>query len=455
VPAVLTPRQVANQLLRCFRAEADLMRVLGGWTAHVRENDERYAFARDLGYRAEHGQALLERLHRLRTSDRMLVVPDAAWRDLVELLDHAPTVADLVAGVYAVVGRDLVRAYRTLVADTDPLADELTIRLVTRRLLPDHEEMLTWADSFLRSHPADPAYVARVREALVKAGGLTDRSELVPDDRTDEQAGHGTGFWPLTRIAPERIVLGSEYRIATDGEAASYCPTFEEFGTTEAEILVNHHGLMPEIASLSIIGTLIHDVSDRPWEFYRDFATQCSDEVRHIGLLLRRLEALGAGTATHPFPTWTFYDAVAYLPVGERTLVFNAIVEGNVVETLHDRAAALEKVDQPESAVVADWISADEALHLHNGMRWLGEGDLTVAEIDALLSRGQALLSLVMKQKDADVKTFDSESSTLNTGDFYAPRRNPVAPIIRTLGGFADEQIDRLAASAGGRTTRR
>jgi hypothetical protein len=172
-------------------------------------------------------------------------------------------------------------------------------------------------------------------------------------------------------------------------------------------------------------------------------------------MLVRRLGELGVGTDAHPFPTWTFYDAVAYLPVSERTLVFNAIVEGNVVETLHDRAAALEKAGNHEAAHAMDWISADESLHLHNGMRWLGEGSLSVAEIDELLSRGQALLGLVMKQKDASVKVFDSASSVLAEGDFYAARKNPVAPIVRHLGGFEDSQIERLTESAGGRTVRR
>jgi hypothetical protein len=451
----LHPRQVANQLLLAFRAETDLMRVLGGWTPRVTENDERLAFARDIGLRAEHGEALRQRLHRLRTTDRMIAVPPADWQALVELLDAAPGVSELVAGVYGVVTTELVRAYRRLVAECDPLADDLTIRLVTRGLLPDHEERLAWAEAFLRAHPADPAYVASVRTALDKAGGLVDRSVDVPADRNDDEAELGTGFWALTREAPARIDLGREYRIVTDGERPSYCPTFEEFGPPDVEILVNHHGLMPEIASLCLIGSLLHEVADRPWECYRDFATQCADEVRHIGLLLRRLEQLGADAGAHAFPTWTFYDAVSFLPVSERTLVFNAIVEGNVVETLHDRAAALEKAGNEHSAYVADWISADESLHLHNGMRWLGEGGLSEDEIDALLSRGQALLGLVMKQKDADVKVFDSESAALAQADFYGPRRNPVAPISRELGGFSDVQIDKLVASADGRTIRR
>jgi hypothetical protein len=446
----LSPREVANQLLRCFRAEADLMRVLGGWTARVAENEERLALARDLGHRAAHGEALRQRLARLRTTDRMIHVPPRSWRAVVEHLDGAPGTDELVAGAYEVVGVALIDAYEQLVRDCDPLADELTIRLVERDLLPDHREVGRWAHRFLADRSPDATWLAELRHLLAGAGGLVVRSDEVPADRTDAEAELGTGFWVLPRPNPDVIELGSEYRIARDGEPVSSCPAYEEFGPRDVEILVNHHGLMPEIASLCLVGAMVHEVVDRPWEFYRDFATQCSDEVRHIGLLLRRLEELGSGPGAAPFPTWTFYDAVAFLPVAERTIVFNAIVEGNVVETLHDRVRALKEAGNHQSAHVADWISADESLHLHNGMRWLGDH----ADADVLLDRGQALLGLVMRQKDATNKVFDSASESLADGDFYAPRKNPIAPIARQLGGFSDRQIQRLVESAGGRTTR-
>lgn len=449
----LSPRQVANQLLRCFRAEADLMRVLGGWTARVTENDERLAFARDIGFRSEHGDALLARLGRLRTTERMVHVPSPEWRALVEAVDDAPSTTDLVAAVYQVVGQALIEAYATLASECDPLGDELTIRLVSR-VLPDHIERVGWAEQFLADRPLDESYLEKVRTRLAEAGGLVVRSDEVPEDRTDAEGANGTGFWPLPRPSEPRIALGSEYRIAEAGETVSYCPAFSDFGPRDVEILVVHHGLMPEIASLAIIGALLHEVPDRPWEFYRDFATQCADEVRHIKLLLRRLEELGVGPDAHPFPTWTFYDAVAYLPAAERTLVFNAIVEGNVVETLHDRVGALRAAGNHEAAYAMDWIAADESLHLRNGMRWLGEGGLTVDEIDRLLDRGTALLGQVMRQKDVTEKVFDSASESLGGADFYAPRKHPVAPIARELGGFERDQIERLIAAAEGRTVR-
>ena len=457
MPEGLSPRQAANQLERCFRAEVDIMRVLGAWTGRVGENEERLAFARDIGWRAEHGEALRARLARLRTTDRMIHVPPQPWRDLIELVDDAPDTPSLVAAVYTVLAPALIAVYQQLAADCDPLADELTIRLIERQLVPDHQEAVDWAEDFLaRSAAADPVFVAEVVTALEAAGGLVVRSDEVPGDRDDDQAEHGTGFWTLPRPNVERIELGSEYRILTgddgDDEPVSYCPAFAEFGPRDIEVLVVHHGLMPEIASLCIIGALLHEVPDRPWAFYRDFGTQCSDEVRHIGLLLRRLAELGSGPGAHPFPTWTFYDAVAYLPAAERTLVFNAVVEGNVVETLHDRAAALERAGNPETAYVMDWISADESLHLHNGMAWLGEAD---GDVDALLDRGQALLGEVMRLKGTTEKVFDSASEALSKGDFYAPRKNPVAPIARELGGFSEAQIERLIDSADGKTIRR
>ncbi|HZQ28749.1 MAG TPA: ferritin-like domain-containing protein [Acidimicrobiales bacterium] len=445
---------MANQLLRFFRVEADLLRVLGGWTARVTENDERLALARDVGRRAERGDAIRTRLGRLRTTERMVHVPSPEWRALVELVDEAPSTADLVAAVYGVIGKALVDAYELLWSECDPLADEPTIRLVTRHLLPDHEEGNAWAAAFLDGKALDANYQRAVTAALDGAGGLVVRSDEVPGDRTDDGATNGTGFWPLPRTSPEGIELGSEYRIAQDGERVSYCPGFEAFGPRDVEVLVVHHGLMPEIASLCIVGCVVHEVSDRPWSFYRDFATQCADEVRHIGLLLRRLEQLGEGAGAHPFPTWTFYDAVAWLPAPERTLVFNAIVEGNVVETLHDRVRALQAAGNPETAYLMDWISADESLHLRNGMDWLRDTAAAPADVDRLLDRGQALLGTVMKRKDATNRVFDSASEDLADGRFYAPRKNPVAPIARELGGFRPDQIDRLIESADGRTVR-
>ena len=428
------------------------MRVLGGWTPRVAENDERLAFARDIGFRAEHGELLKNRLSRLRTTERMIHVPGEAWRALIELLDDAPSVGDLVHGAYLLIGQALVEAYETLVSEADPLADELTIRTVERNILPDHRERLAWAHQFLAGRDGDPGYQSQLAAAFDAAGGLVVRNDAVPADRADTEADLGTGFWPLKRESPAEIHLGSEYRIAADGEPVSYCPPFEAFGPRDVEVLVIHHGLMPEIASLCIIGSLLHEIADRPWRFYRDFATQCADEVRHIGLLLRRLEDLGSGPDAHAFPTWTFYDAVGFLPAEERTLVFNAIVEGNVVETLHDRASALERAGNHEAAHVMDWISADESLHLHNGMEWLAASGV---DVDELLNRGQALLGEVMRQKGTTEKVFDSASESLSNGDFYAPRKNPVAPIARELGGFTPDQIDRLVESAGGRTIRR
>lgn len=428
------------------------MRVLGGWTARVTENEERLAFARDLGFRAEHGNAIKGRLHRLRTTEAMVHVPDENWRRLIELIDEAPSTADVVAAVYGVMGSALVDTYGRLVAECDPLADELTIRLVERHLLPDHHERNAWAMSWLEGQSLDDAYQQRVGNALAVAGGLAVRDIAVPDDRDDVEAENGTGFWPLPRPNPELMALGSEYRVVEEGETASYCPDYAEVGQHDAEVLFNHHGLMPELASLAIVGALIHEVSDRPWEFYAGFAVQAADEVRHVGLLLRRLEQLGAGPSTHAFPTWTFYDAVAFLPAAERTLVFNAIVEGNVVETLHDRVQAFVAGGSPDSAYVSDWISADESLHLHNGMRWLEAAG--IADVDALLAHGQALLGVVMRQKDATEKIFDSASESLAASDFYAQRTTPVAPIVRRLGGFAEVQIERLVRAAGGRIHR-
>jgi hypothetical protein len=151
----------------------------------VAENDERFALALDVGLRAEHADAIKARLHRLRTTDRMVQVPSPEWRALIGLIDDAPSTEDLVAAVYSCVGPALVDAYEQLRHDCDPLADDPTIRLVSRQLLPDHVSRIGWASGWLEGREVDATYQGRVAAALAAAGGLVVRDDAVPADRAD------------------------------------------------------------------------------------------------------------------------------------------------------------------------------------------------------------------------------------------------------------------------------
>jgi hypothetical protein len=260
--------------------------------------------------------------------------------------------------------------------------------------------------------------------------------------------------------------LGREFRIAMAGEEVSHCPKYEEFAVPEKQLMLVHHGLMPEHASLALVGNMLYEFPSLPWEFYMDFATQAGDEERHINLLLKRLEELGGRTDSFAFPEWTFYDLLADLTLSDRIAVFNAIVEGDVVENLHERIKVIREVGDAGTAHIMDWICADESLHMMNGMRWLaylhGEDEQT---IDRVLDEGQQRLAEVLGRVKSSENSYDSAAEVSaeerrkilerrRAVSFYHRRNTPVAPIARKLGGFKENQIEKLVELADGKTNR-
>ena len=69
-------------------------------------------------------------------------------------------------------------------------------------------------------------------------------------------------------------------------------------------------------------------------------------------------------------------------------------------------------------------------------------------------SADRAVTSLVTNMNGASGRGLDQPSDHLSPGDFYRPLALPVALIARELGVFTPDQIERLVASAGGKTIR-
>lgn len=463
-------RQAANRFIRFFHIESNLMRIVGGWTPRITDSAIRMTFGRHVYQDARHADALLTRLHRLRTIWEMIPIPDEPVRGLFETINEAPSLEHFMAGVYLFLKPRLLDAYQKHLTEVDRIGDELSIQCL-KPIIADEAEHLRWGELVLQGQIGDDGeldrsildFVGELDRQLERAGGLLTDSDEVPPVRTDDLARHGTGFWKLRRPPASVMRLGGEFRLVQRGEEVSHCPAYDELGNPVKQLMLVHHGLMPEHSSLAITGNLLYEFHELPWEFYLDFATQTGDEERHIMLLLKRLEELGGGPASFPFPEWTFYDLLAGLPLEDRITVFNSIVEGDVVDNLHERIEIVRRIGDERTAHLMDWICTDESLHALNGMRWLRYlhgGD--EATIDRVLDRGQRLLMELLGKMKSSEKAYDSaaeltddEKRRIEEGKraitFYHERKAPVAPIARELGGFSREQIGRLIRSAGGK----
>lgn len=468
----LSVRRVANRLTRFFHLEANLMRVLGGWTPRTDSSALRIKWGRHLNQDGRHANALRERLNRLRTTPEMIHIPDSSFREIFERANEAASEAHFLGAIYLAIKQRLVDAYQKHLSQTDAIGDELTSRML-QPIIEEVGEQVRWGEAALaglvgcdtRLKASVIEFVDSIKQAIDEVNFLFD-SDDVPIERSDEEAAMGTGFWKMRRENATTMRLGREFRIAQAGEEVSHCPRYEEFGVPEKQLMLVHHGLMPEHASLALVGNLLYEIPYMPWEFYLDFATQAGDEERHIMLLIKRLEELGGGSDSFAFPDWTFYDLLADLSLGERLAVFNAIVEGDVVENLHERIKLIREVGDEPTAHIMDWICADESLHMMNGMRWLaylhGEDEQTM---DRVLDEGQQKLAEVLGRVKTSEKSYDSAAEVSaeerkkilerrRAITFYHKRNAPVAPIARRLGGFTENQIERLVELADGKTNR-
>jgi bacterioferritin (cytochrome b1) len=468
----LSVRRVANRLTRFFHIEANLMRMIGGWTPRTDSSLLRIKWGRHLNEDARHATALRERLSRLRTTPEMIHIPGEAFREIFECANEAQSDAHFSGAIYLAIKPRLVQAYQKHLAETDIIGDELTSQML-QAILQEERQQISWGEQVLAglidSNTQLKASVFEFADSIkqkIDAVNFLFDSDEVPDERTDEEAEMGTGFWQMRRKSAQTMKLGREFRIAQAGETVSHCPKYEEFSIPEKQLMLVHHGLMPEHASLALVGNMLYEFPFMPWEFYMDFATQASDEERHIMLLLKRLEELGGSSDSFAFPEWTFYDLLSDLTLSDRIAVFNAIVEGDVVENLHERIKMIREVGDTGTAHIMDWICADESLHMMNGMRWLaylhGEDEQTM---DRVLDEGQQKLAEVLGRVKSSEKSYDSAAEVSaeerkkilerrRAVSFYHKRNTPVAPIARKLGGFRENQIDKLVELADGKTNR-
>ena len=468
----LSVRRVANRLTRFFHIEANLMRVIGGWTPRTASSALRIKWGRHLNQDARHATALRERLSRLRTTPEMIEVPDTTFKEIFERANEAESDAQFLGAIYLAIKPRLAHAYQAHISETDPVGDELTSQML-QSILKEVSGQVAWGQDMLaglvgcdtRLKASVIEFVDSIKQAIDEAGFLFN-CDAVPDERADEQAAMGTGFWKMRRECAPTMKMGGEFRIAQAGEMVSHCPKYEEFKVPEKQLMLVHHGLMPEHASLALVGNMLYEFPFMPWQFYLDFATQAGDEERHIMLLIKRLEELGGTSDSFAFPDWTFYDLLSDLSLSDRLAVFNAIVEGDVVENLHERIKMIREAGDQQTAHIMDWICADESLHMMNGMRWLaylhGEDEQT---IDRVLDEGQQKLTDVLGRVKSSEKSYDSAAEVSveerkkilerrRAITFYHKRYAPVAPIARKLGGFKENQIDKLIELADGKTNR-
>jgi hypothetical protein len=249
-----------ERLLRYAWTERRLMTTLVAHIPAMPVWEVKCAMALHQWQSAEHVDALRTRIAEMRNPVPSLDTAPAGGSvaALDEVLDAASRATDpagIVERVYGVAFPVLAQAYRAHLAETNPLVDHPTRRLL-RLALQETEDAMAWGATALEALTATQSHVA------------AETSRFHP--RRDERFAGQYNF-----DFPPHVVYNMDGVPAIERNLALLCKRALEMDVPE------------------MMASFITERTDQPWEFYRDYSRQLWDEARHAMMGTVALEARG------------------------------------------------------------------------------------------------------------------------------------------------------------------
>lgn len=137
---ITTVRERADCVATFRFASVFMMETLARWVPTTPELEVKILMGRHIWEFAQHADHFGRRTHELRAALHFTREPVAAYaRALQQLADVAST-GDRVDGFYDVALPDLARRLRWYLAETDPMVDEPSVRIL-ERVLTDYDRM--------------------------------------------------------------------------------------------------------------------------------------------------------------------------------------------------------------------------------------------------------------------------------------------------------------------------
>jgi uncharacterized ferritin-like protein (DUF455 family) len=214
-------------------------------------------------------------------------------------------------------------------------------------------------------------------------------------------------------------------------------PPFPDLSSRES-IKERAHGIMVgEMQAMEGAGRTVCDFPDAPWEFTMDMARQVWDESRHLEIYLRLLEHLGGYPGEFPETTILWRCACAE-DAAARVAGVNRGLEGLACDVFNQLVHIARKMGDPILERAVDFVLADEITHVRMGSKWLTK-----------LTEGDP------ERRRRAIEFQESIDERFNLGGVRQDGDHEqvlisIATEARQLGGFTDEEIQRLI-----KTTRR
>ena len=320
---------------------------------------------------AEHTAALRARVGEMREPPLGLEeAPDAALEILFDEILAAPTTEDLVLGLYELALPALEAALEKHREETNPLADQPTVRLCKFALL-ELDEMCTYGAQVIARLVNAPArarsepWLGLLDDCLAAAGGLDGAG--VPSGKTIERQHSATPF--VFDGHPRRDErFPDPYNMGVNAEVFLY----DEQMPPAPKTVMMFYKRLREIDVPEMMASILAETPGKPWGYYRDLTRQLWDEARHA-----MMGEVGFASLDINWPkdvmvnfTWSLALNTQLKPI-ERHAVLYFIEQGLMPKTgkRHEWEVGLAS-GNPLAALFQDYDWADEVLHSRVGRDW-------------------------------------------------------------------------------------
>jgi hypothetical protein len=320
---------------------------------------------------AEHTAALRRRVGEMREPPLGLEsVPEANLEIFFDEILGAPTTEELVLGLYQKALPALKQALERHLADTNPLADQPSVRLCRFALLEVGDMLQFGAQTIAglidgAARQRTEGWLALLDDSLAAAGGLDGTQP--PSGKTIPRRHSATPYQYDGR--PKRDErFPDPYNMGVNAEVFLYDETFPP----EPKTLMMFYKRLREVDVPEMMASILTETPGKPWDYYRDMTRQLWDEARHAMMGEVGFVNLGINWPKNVMINFTWSLGLnTQLKPFERHAVLYFIEQGLMPKNgkRFEWEVGLAS-HNPLSGLFQDYDWADEVLHARIGRDW-------------------------------------------------------------------------------------